>query len=77
MSTAFAPSSQAVTAASSVPSLTRLFLVEVAAGLYQFSQTGPADASLTLNGAGQYEIDPLSTAKLAKSGTGDLIVYGS
>lgn len=76
MATAFAPSSVAATAASAVPSLVRLWLVEVATDLYEFQTTGPGDASLTLNVDGQYEIDPASTAKLAKSGTGDLIVYG-
>lgn len=74
MASSYAPSTTKAAQASSVPSLTRLYLVDNGSE-YEFRTSGPADASLTLNGDGQYEVDVASTARLAKAADGSLVVY--
>lgn len=70
----YAPSSGKTIQASSAPQLTRLYMIDNGTE-YEFRTTAPGTDSLVLNGNGEHEVDPLGTAKIARSSDLSLIVY--
>lgn len=74
MGTSYAPAAGRTIRAALAPQITRLYLVHNGIE-FELSKDGPAEGSLTLNAHGEYEADPLGTAKIAQAADDSLIIY--